>query len=76
MMVNGQLHAPAALSPGEDPPVPIGQEAGLAPEPFWTLWRREKFLDPAGERTSAFQPVDRRYTNWAIPAPSFEKMLG
>jgi len=33
------LHAPAAL-----PPVPIGQEAGWAPEPVWTLWRREKPL--------------------------------
>jgi hypothetical protein len=25
--VSGQLHAPDALPPGKDPPVPIGQEA-------------------------------------------------
>jgi hypothetical protein len=26
--VSGQLHAPAALPPGKEPPVPIGQEVG------------------------------------------------
>jgi len=36
--VNGQLHPPAALPPGKDPPVPIGYEAGWAPEQFWTRW--------------------------------------
>jgi hypothetical protein len=25
-----------ALPPGKEPPVPIGQEAGWAPEPVWT----------------------------------------
>jgi hypothetical protein len=35
MEVSGQLHAPAALPPGKEPLVPIGQEAGWAPEPFW-----------------------------------------
>ena len=35
MTVGGQLHAPAALSPGNDP-VPIVQEAGWAPGPVWT----------------------------------------
>jgi hypothetical protein len=38
MEVSGQLHAPAALPPGKGPLVPIGQEAGWAPEPFWTRW--------------------------------------
>jgi hypothetical protein len=33
MGVSGQRHAPAALlPPGKGPPVPIGQEAGWAPE--------------------------------------------
>jgi hypothetical protein len=32
MEVSGQLHAPDALPPGKEPPVPIGQEAGWAPE--------------------------------------------
>jgi len=36
MEVSGQLHAPAALPPGKEPLVPIGYEAGWAPEPFWT----------------------------------------
>jgi hypothetical protein len=35
MRVGGQLHAPAALPPGNDP-VPIVQEAGWAPGPVWT----------------------------------------
>jgi hypothetical protein len=31
--VSGQRHAPAALYPGgKDPPVPVRQEAGWAPE--------------------------------------------
>jgi hypothetical protein len=56
MEVSGQFHARAAL-----PPVPIGQDAGWAPEPVWTLWRREKSLAPAGNR--AVYPVARRYTD-------------
>jgi len=35
MEVSGQLHAPAALPLGKEPPVPIRQEAGWAQEPFW-----------------------------------------
>jgi hypothetical protein len=42
MEVSGQLHAPAALTPGQEPPAPNVYEAGWAPEPVWTLWRREK----------------------------------
>jgi hypothetical protein len=38
-MVSGQLHTPAALPPGKEPPVPTGQEAGWAPEPVWKTWR-------------------------------------
>ena len=34
MGVGGQRHAPAAFTPGKDP-VPIVQEAGLAPGPVW-----------------------------------------
>jgi hypothetical protein len=35
--VSGQLHALTTLPP----PVPIGYEAGWAPEPVWMTWRRE-----------------------------------
>jgi hypothetical protein len=48
MVVNGQLYAPAVLHPGEEAPVPIGQEAGWAPEPVWRRWRREKSLPYPG----------------------------
>jgi hypothetical protein len=42
MEVSGQFHAPDRLLPGEEPPVPIGWEAGWVPEAIWKLWRREK----------------------------------
>jgi hypothetical protein len=41
MEVIGQLHAPAAVPQGKLRAVPIGQEAGWATEPVWTLWSRE-----------------------------------
>jgi hypothetical protein len=44
MKVSGQLHAPAALAPGKEPPASIVQETGWAPESFWTLWRRDKII--------------------------------
>jgi hypothetical protein len=31
MEVSGQFHAPAALSPGKEAPIPIGEEAGEGP---------------------------------------------
>jgi hypothetical protein len=52
MGVSGQHHAPAALYPrGKDPAVPIGEEAGWAPEPVWTQRIEEKSFAPAGDRT-------------------------
>jgi hypothetical protein len=42
--MSGQLHAAVALPLRKEPPVPIGKEAGWAPEPVWTLWSREKPL--------------------------------
>jgi hypothetical protein len=64
--VSGQLHAPAALPPGKEPPVPIGQEVGWTSEPV--KW---KFLTPPGleQDSSVVQPVASRYTDCAIPAP-------
>jgi hypothetical protein len=47
MGVSGQRHASAALlPPGKVPPVPIGHEAGWAPEPVWTQRIEEKILCP------------------------------
>jgi hypothetical protein len=56
MGVSSQFHAPIALSRGKQLPVPIG-EAGWAPEPVWTLWRKEKSLTPLGNQTVAVQPA-------------------
>jgi hypothetical protein len=61
MEVSGELHAPVALPMEKELPVPIGQEAGWAPEPVGT---REKSLAPVGNRTPAVQPVARRYADW------------
>jgi len=36
MEVSGQLHASAALPPEKQLLLPIREEAGWAPEPFWT----------------------------------------
>jgi len=33
MEISGQFHALAALPPGKEPLVPIGEEAGWVPEP-------------------------------------------
>jgi hypothetical protein len=58
MGVSGQHHAPAALlPPGKGPPVPIGQEAGWAPEPVWTQRLEEKYFAPAGNRTPRANPA-------------------
>jgi hypothetical protein len=63
MEVSGQLHAPAALPPGKDHPVPIWWKAGWAPEPIWTQqWRREKFPAHAGTRTPIVQSPYRLVT--------------
>jgi hypothetical protein len=63
MKVSGQLQAPAAL-----PTVPIGEEVGWAPEPVFTLWRKDKFYS-CRNRVPAFQPTAPRYTDWTIPTP-------
>jgi hypothetical protein len=70
--VSGQLHAPAALPPGKESPVPIGFEEGQAPEPVWMMWRGEKSC-PYRESNSnplAIQPVASRHTDCGILAHS------
>jgi hypothetical protein len=78
MEVSGQLHTPAALPPGKEPPVPIAQEAGWASEPVWTRCPWEKFPAPAGNQTpnhSIVQPVASCYTDWAIPALKTKRLI-
>jgi hypothetical protein len=49
-------------SPEKESLIPIGEKAGWAPEQVWTLWGREKFPVPVGNRTPIIQPVAHRYT--------------
>jgi hypothetical protein len=37
--------------PGGEPTVPVPYDPGLAAEPAWTLWKRDKALVSAGNRT-------------------------
>jgi hypothetical protein len=64
--VSGQLHVPAALPGEEEPPVPIGYEAGWAPEPVRATWRTENSWPcrDSNSDPSVVQPVASRY----IPA--------
>jgi hypothetical protein len=64
MGVSGKHHAPVALYTREkNPPVTIGQEALVDPEPVWTQRIEEKSFAPAGDRTPIVQPVVRHYTD-------------
>jgi hypothetical protein len=57
MKVSGQLPALVTLSLGIYPTVSIGRGADWTPEPVWTLWRTEKSLALAGDRTPIVQPI-------------------
>jgi hypothetical protein len=50
-------HPGRVLPPGKGPPVPIGQEAGWAPEPVWTQRLEEKSPLPGIEPRSPGRPV-------------------
>jgi hypothetical protein len=65
MEVSGQLHAPAALSPGKESLVPIGQEAG-GPQSRSGQGGEEKIPSPRREsntRTPIVQPLAQHYTD-------------
>jgi hypothetical protein len=63
MEVSGELHAPAAVQSGNEPPIPIGYEAGWASESVWMLWSKEESLASAENQTPAVCPVARHYTD-------------
>jgi hypothetical protein len=52
-----------ALPPGKEPPVPIVQGPGWAPEPVWTQRLEEKSSACVGDRTPAVQSVDSHCTD-------------
>jgi hypothetical protein len=56
------------LAPGKEPPVPIVQEAGWAPEPVWTQRLEDKYFRlcrVSNLDRSVVQPVARHYTKKA-----------
>jgi hypothetical protein len=66
MGVSAQRHAPAALYPRERTPIPIGQEAGWAPELVWTqrLEETSSWLCRGSKLDhSVVQSVARHYTD-------------
>jgi hypothetical protein len=68
--VSGQFHAHPTLAPLKEPPVPIGQEAGWAPELVWMTWRSENSC-PHWDLNSdplVIQPVASHYTDCTILA--------
>jgi len=54
---------PARFTTGEEPPVPIGQEAGWAPEPVWTQRLEEKTFASARDLIMNVQSVVSNYTD-------------
>jgi hypothetical protein len=59
---------PGRFTLGKLPPVHIGQEAGQASEPVWTLCGWENLAN-SRIRTPAIHPIARRRIDWTIPTP-------
>jgi hypothetical protein len=60
---------------GKSPPVPIGLEAGWAPESVWTTWRRQNSLpyQDSNSNPLVVQPVASCYTKYTIPTPGHKQ---
>ena len=52
MVLIGSSHAPVALLPGQEVPVPIECDVRQDPGPVWALWRKAKSFSHAGTRKS------------------------
>jgi len=66
MEVSDQIHAPAALSPGKEPLLHIGQDARWAPEPVWTRWWKEIFPALYEIKTPDHPTCSPTLNRWAI----------
>ena len=58
--MGGQLHAPAASTPGKDP-VPIVQEAGWSSGPVWTGGKSRPNRDSIPDRPGRSQSTSTMY---------------
>jgi hypothetical protein len=63
-LVGSECHAPVAVLPGKDAPVPIVQKDWWAPEPVWIIWRSENYLPfrDSNSDPSTMQPPPLRRT--------------
>jgi hypothetical protein len=59
MEVSRQLHDLASLPLRKELPMPIGQEAGWAPEPVWTTWRKLEFRPPSTQAVTMATELSR-----------------
>jgi hypothetical protein len=72
LVVRGQLHVPAILSPGKKPPLPIIFEAVGTPHPIWMFWRKGNPLAFARNLSlicNLCSPHSSHYINYAILPP-------
>jgi hypothetical protein len=71
MEVSGQLHAPAALPPGKEPPGAHWIGGWVGPRAVLDAVVKRKIPSPhrkSNPRTPIVQPVAQRYSDWAITA--------
>jgi len=57
MEVSEQIHAPAALAPGKEPPVPLDRRLGGPQSQSGCGEEGREIPDPVGNRTPVIQPV-------------------
>jgi hypothetical protein len=76
--VSGQLHATAVVPHGKAAAVHINWEAGWAPQPVWSSWRRQMFLDLAGNR-AAIPPTPSPWrihdNDYAFPVHFYQQAI-